>query len=63
MLIGFRRAWSRLRAIHSLHAGSGLVDDVLVSRARTDQSPGQPLRTAAIGGLGFTGLYLTHRLL
>jgi hypothetical protein len=28
-----------------------------------DRSPGQPLRTAAIGGLAFTVLYLVHRIL
>jgi hypothetical protein len=39
------------------------VDHVLVRSARTDRSPGQPLRTAAIGGLAFTILYLVHRLL
>ena len=27
------------------------------------RSPGQPLRTAAVGGLAFTGLYLLHRIL
>ena len=31
--------------------------------ARTDRPPGQPLRTAAIGGLAFTILYSAHRLL
>jgi len=39
------------------------VDDVLVTRATTDRPPGQPLRTAAVGGLAFTILYVTHRLL
>ena len=34
-----------------------------MTRATTDRPPGQPLRTAAIGGLGFTILYVTHRLL
>lgn len=28
-----------------------------------DRSPGQPLRTAAVGGLAFTVLYLVHRIL
>jgi hypothetical protein len=37
--------------------------DALVTNAMTDRSPGQPLRTAAIGGLTFTVLYLLHRLL
>ena len=32
-------------------------------RVTTDRPPGQPLRTAAIGGLAFTVLYVTHRLL
>ena len=32
-------------------------------RVTTDRPPGQPLRTAAIGGLAFTLLYVTHRLL
>jgi hypothetical protein len=34
-----------------------------VARAKTDRSPGWPLRTAAVGGLAFTVLYLLHRLL
>ena len=34
-----------------------------MTRATTDRSPVQPLRTAAIGGLAFTVLYLLHRLL
>src|SRR4029453_4738454 len=36
---------------------------VLVRSARTDRSPGQPLRTAAIGGRAFPILYLVPRLL
>jgi hypothetical protein len=40
-----------------------LVDDALVTSATTNRSPGQPLRTAAIGGLAFTVLYLAHRIL
>ena len=28
-----------------------------------DRPPGEPLRTAAVGGLAFTILYLAHRLL
>jgi hypothetical protein len=40
-----------------------LADDALVTSATTDRSPGQPLRTAAIGGLAFTVLYLAHRIL
>jgi hypothetical protein len=34
-----------------------------VRSATTDRPPGQPLRTAAVGGLAFTILYLGHRLL
>ena len=40
-----------------------LVDDALVTPATTDRPPGQPLRTAAIGGLAFSVLYLLHRVL
>jgi hypothetical protein len=40
-----------------------LVDDALVTSATTGRPAGQPLRTAAIGGLAFTVLYLVHRLL
>ncbi|HWD42340.1 MAG TPA: hypothetical protein VHM23_01215 [Actinomycetota bacterium] len=39
------------------------MDDALVTSATTDRPPGQRLRTAAIGGLAFTILYLAHRLL
>jgi hypothetical protein len=39
------------------------LDDALVTAANLDRSSGQPLRTAAIGGLAFTVLYLLHRLL
>jgi hypothetical protein len=46
-----------------LHAGRWLVDDALVTSAHLDRAPGEPLRTAAIGGLAFTVLYLLHRLL
>jgi hypothetical protein len=45
------------------HGGRQLVDDALVTAANRDRSPGQPLRTAAIGGLAFTVLYVVHRLL
>ena len=34
-----------------------------MTAANPDRSPGQPLRTAAIGGLAFTVLYLAHRIL
>jgi hypothetical protein len=40
-----------------------VLNDALVTSARADWPPGQPLRTAAIGGLAFTILYLAHRLL
>jgi hypothetical protein len=39
------------------------LDDALVTGAHLDRSPGQPLRTAAVGGLAFTVLYLVHRIL
>jgi hypothetical protein len=52
-----------LGSVPRLHAASGLVDDALVTRATADRPPGQPLRTAAISGLGFTILYVAHRLL
>jgi hypothetical protein len=39
------------------------LDDALVTGAHLDRSPGQPLRTAAVGGLAFTVLYLLHRIL
>jgi len=42
---------------------STLGDDAPVTSATTDRPPGQPLRTAAVGGLAFTLLYLVHRLL
>jgi hypothetical protein len=50
-------------SLRRLHAGRELVDDVLVTRATRHRSLVQPLRTAAIGGLAFTVLYLLHRLL
>jgi hypothetical protein len=34
-----------------------------MTSARADWTPSQPLRTAALGGLAFTILYVTHRLL
>ena len=40
-----------------------MVDDALMTGAQLDRSPGRPLRTAAIGGLTFTVLYLVHRIL
>jgi hypothetical protein len=39
------------------------LDDALVTSAHLDQAPRQAVRTAAIGGLAFTVLYLLHRLL
>jgi hypothetical protein len=50
-----------LGSVPRLHAASGLVDDALVTRATADRPPGQPLRTAAISGLGFTILYVAPR--
>ena len=35
----------------------------MVRSTTTDRAPGQPFRTAAMGGLAFTILYLVHRLL
>ena len=46
-----------------LHAGRRLLNDALMTRANVHWSPAQPLRTAAVGGLAFTVLYLVHRLL
>jgi hypothetical protein len=43
--------------------GRRLLDHVLVKSAQMHRPPGQPLRTAAIGGLAFTALYLLHRVL
>jgi hypothetical protein len=39
------------------------LDDGLMTSVQLGRSPGQPLRTAAIGGLAFTVLYLIHRIL
>jgi hypothetical protein len=39
------------------------LDDALMTSANVHWSPVQPLRTAAVGGLAFTVLYLVHRLL
>jgi Domain of unknown function (DUF4386) len=39
------------------------LDDALMNNGKLDGSPRQPLRTAATGGLAFTVLYLTHRIL
>jgi hypothetical protein len=39
------------------------LDDRGVTSRHTDRGPDQPLRTAAIGGLAFTVLYVVHRLL
>lgn len=46
-----------------LHAGRRLLDDALMTSANVHSSSAQPLRTAAVGGLAFTVLYLVHRLL
>jgi hypothetical protein len=40
-----------------------MLDDALMTGANLDRLPGQALKTAAIGGLAFTVLYLLHRLL
>jgi hypothetical protein len=40
-----------------------LLDDASMTGAHVDWRPGPQLRTAAIGGLAFTVLYLLHRLL
>ncbi len=62
-----RRSWhgSRIRGAWSFGCtpGSQLVDHALVRSATTDRPLGQPLRTAALGGLAFTILYVAHRLL
>jgi hypothetical protein len=34
-----------------------------MTSGQVDRLPGPPLRTAAVGGLAFTGLYLLHRIL
>jgi hypothetical protein len=47
----------------ALQGSPKLLDDALMTSARMHRPPGQPLRTAAIGGLAFTILYLLHRLL
>jgi hypothetical protein len=39
------------------------LDDELMTSANLGRSPEQPLRTAAIGGLAFTVLYIVHRIL
>ena len=40
-----------------------LLDDALMTSGQLGRSPGRPLRTAAVGGLAFTVLYLLHRIL
>jgi hypothetical protein len=39
------------------------LDDDLMTSVKLGGSPGQPLRTAAIGGLAFTVMYIVHRIL
>jgi len=39
------------------------LDRDLMTSVQLGQSSRQPLRTAAIGGLAFTGLYIVHRIL
>jgi hypothetical protein len=46
-----------------LHAGSDLLEDDPMSSVNLGRPAGRPLRTAAIGGLAFTVLYLVHRIL
>jgi hypothetical protein len=46
-----------------INLDSSMLDDVVMTSADLDRFPGKPLRTAAIGGLAFTALYLVHRLL
>jgi hypothetical protein len=40
-----------------------LLDDDLMTSVHLGPPSGQPLRTAAVGGLAFTVLYLVHRIL
>ena len=47
----FHHSQGNWRSPTRLHADSGLVDDALVTRVTTDWPPGQPFRTAAVGGL------------
>jgi hypothetical protein len=39
------------------------LDDELMTSVHLGRPSGQPLRTAAVGGLAFTVLYLMHRIL
>jgi hypothetical protein len=52
-----------LSSLPPLGAGRQLLDDARMKGAQLDRSSGQPLRTAALGGLAFTVLYLLHRIL
>jgi hypothetical protein len=52
-----------LGSLPRLHVGRELLDDALMTSGQVGRSPGQPLRTAAVGGLAFTVLYLVHRIL
>jgi hypothetical protein len=56
-------AAQHLGLLPRLHAGRRLLDDALVTSAHPSQAPRQAVRTAAVGGLAFTVLYLLHRLL
>jgi Domain of unknown function (DUF4386) len=50
--------------LHRLHAPErDLLDDEPMTGVELDRSPGPALRTAAVGGLAFTVLYLVHRIL
>jgi hypothetical protein len=47
-----------LGSLPGLHAGRRLLDDALVTSVQLDQTPRKAMRTAALGGLAFTILYL-----
>jgi hypothetical protein len=52
-----------LGSLPPLGSGRQLLDDARMTGAQLDRPSGQPLRTAALGGLAFTVLYLLHRIL
>jgi hypothetical protein len=51
------------REVETSRRQGDLLDDELMTSAQLGRPPGQPLRTAAVGGLAFTVLYLVHRIL
>jgi hypothetical protein len=51
------------REVENSRRQGDLLDDELMTSAQLGRPPGQPLRTAAVGGLAFTVLYLVHRIL